>query len=342
MREIACYTSATFSYLDRARVWAESVRRFHPEWEIVLLLSDEAPAGFKFDPDREAFDRIVHISELGIEDWRRWMFGHDIVELCTAVKGTMMDRLLTEGYQRVVYLDPDIALFAPLDEMLDMLERHSVVLTPHVTRAATLMHDIIDNEISSLQHGVYNLGFVAVNNTPAGREYGAWWRDRLMHFCHDDVPNGLFTDQRWCDLVPALFDNVGILRHSGYNVASWNLGHRPVTVTKEGDIFAGDDPLRFFHFTKVNTVGENMLERYSYGRTDVFELLRWYRERLKFHLADGLPTGWWAYGTFADGTPINKSRRLIWRNRSDARELFQDPYACGPGSFKEWCDEHGL
>ena len=33
-----------------------------------------------------------------------------------------------------------------------------------------------------------------------------WWCQRAYRFNRDDVPNGLFTDQRWMDLVPALFD----------------------------------------------------------------------------------------------------------------------------------------
>ena len=44
-----------------------------------------------------------------------------------------------------------------------------------------------------------------MRNGAEGRRFAAWWRDRLHRFCWDDVPGGLFVDQRWCDLVPALF-----------------------------------------------------------------------------------------------------------------------------------------
>lgn len=341
MSKVCCYTSVTYSYLDRARVLAESVKRFHPDWKFVLLLSDEAPAGLRFDPTEENFDEVVTIEQLDIENWRAWMFGHDIVELCTAVKGTMMARLLRAGYENVVYLDPDTAVFSPLDEMMELLERSSVVLTPHIVSPEATQHGVIDNEIGSLKHGVYNLGFVAVRNIADGVAFGNWWRDRLLAYCHDDVPNGLFTDQRWCDLVPALFDGVGVLRHCGYNVASWNLSGRPIAFAPTGEVTAGNMPLRFFHFTKVNTVGEAMLERYSFGRTEVFELLRWYRERLVAHRAEGLPSGWWAYGTYADGTSIRKVERLLWRVRGDLREAFTDPYASGHGSYSEWYAHNG-
>jgi hypothetical protein len=342
VHNVHCYTSITYSYLDRARVLAETVRRFHPDWTMWLLLSDEAPEGFEFDLADENFDHVLTVGELGIPEWRRWMFSHDIVELCTAVKGPMMAHLLEQGAEAVVYLDPDTALFSPLDDVLSMLEQHSVVLTPHLASPEDSLEGVLDNEIGSLKHGVYNLGFVAVRNVPEGSRFARWWRDRLLQFCRDDVPNGLFTDQRWCDLVPALFGGVGVLRNTGYNVASWNLANRPITIGANGSIYAGDHMLRFFHFTKVNSVGEAMLSRYSYGRTEVFELLRWYRSRLSAHEAKNLPKGWWAYGTFVDGTPIRRAHRLTWRDRTEVRAQFADPFGSGPGCFAQWCVTEGI
>jgi hypothetical protein len=343
MPNIHCFTSISFSYLDRARVLGESLRRHHPDWTLWLLLSDVEPEGFTFDLANEPFDRLVRSEELGIPDFIQWTFGHDIVEMCTAVKGAMMHKLLQEEEaEAVVYLDPDTAVFAPLDDVIEMVSRHSVVLTPHVVKAEESLGGILDNEIGSLKHGVYNLGFIAVRVSDEGRRFAAWWRDRLFQFCHDDVPNGLFTDQRWCDLIPALFENVGILRSPAYNVASWNLGQRPITIGADGVIRAAGIPLRFFHFTKVNSVGEGPLRHYAYGDTEVFELLRWYRSRLAKHAVAGLTARWWAYGTYADGSAIPRAHRLTWRIRGDLRQHFADPFAVAPDSYKAWCLAEGI
>ncbi|AFT84806.1 hypothetical protein [Paraburkholderia phenoliruptrix] len=342
MRSVHCYTSVSFSYLDRARVLAESVRKHHPDWTLWLLLSDEAPEGFHFDIAEEPFDYVVTIAELGIPEWKQWAFEHDVVELCTAVKGAMLCRLLDGEADAVVYLDPDTAVFAPLSHVVDRLAKSSVVLTPHLVSPETTSAGVFDNEIGSLKHGVYNLGFVAVRNNMQGREFAEWWRDRLLKFCRDDVANGLFTDQRWCDLVPALFEDVFVLRNPGYNVASWNLATRPIQFQPNGTILAGADQLRFFHFTKVNSVGEAMLERYSFGASDVFELLRWYRSRLAVHRPAGLPANWWMYGTYTDKRPIPRAHRIAWREQVDLRASFKDPFLAGPRGFGEWCRQHGL
>lgn len=340
MAETHCYTSISFSYLDRARVLAESVKRHHPDWTLWLCLSDVEPEGFEFDLADEDFDHVVRVWELDVPPHHQWVFKHDVVELCTAVKGPMLQHILAQGAERVYYIDPDIAVFRPLEHVEAALDSSSVVLTPHLVSKEQTRQGVLDNEISCLKHGTYNLGFVAVRNDDNGRQFAQWWGDRLREFCYDDIPAGLFTDQRWCDLAPALFDGVHILRNTGYNVASWNLSQRPLTITQRGDVFAGNDLLRFFHFTKVNSVGEASLDRASGGHLEVFELLRWYRERLVHHAAVGLPSGWWHYGRYQDGLPIARQHRLIWRDRADLRRVFSDPFQSGPGTFQSWCKDN--
>jgi hypothetical protein len=327
---VQCFTSASFSYLDRVRVLGETLRRHQPDWTFHLCLADEEPPGFTFDPAREPIDRVVRLGELGLPRPRQWIFGHALVELCTAVKGPMLWRLLERGADKVVYLDPDTALFADLGQIETLLEHHAAVLTPHLLAPEEALDAIRDNEIGCLKHGVYNLGFLAVTNTDEGRRFARWWRDRLLAFCFDDIPQGLFTDQRWCDLAPAFFPGVHILRDPGYNVASWNLSRRPITIGEDGVIRAGGRILRFFHFTKVNGPGGVMLERYGGAHLlAVLELLYWYRGRLEANAPAGLPPGWWAYGRYADGSAIPPAHRLAYRTRADLRERFPDPFDAG-------------
>jgi len=333
MSEVHCFTSATYSYLDRVRVLGETLKRHHPDWVLWLCLPDEAPPGLALDHAEEAFNHVVRVNELGIEDLSRWIFEHDIVELCTAVKGPMLCKLLDGGADKVIYLDPDIALFSDLSEVVALLDHRSCVLTPHQVEPDSDPVAIVDNEIGSLKHGIFNLGFLAVAGTKEGRRLAGWWRDRLLQFCFDDVPGGLFTDQRWCDHIPVFFNDVHILRDPGYNVASWNLSRRPISIEEDGTIRAAGQILRFFHFTKVTHVGEIMLERYSSGRIEVFELLNWYRNRLQTHAVAGLPPAWWAYGRYADGTPVQPGHRLAFRQDAALRARHPDPFAAGPAMF---------
>jgi hypothetical protein len=335
MSKVHCFTSVSFSYLDRARVLASTVKKIHPEWILWLCLSDEEPPGFAFDIKNEQFDVLVRITELGIPNLKGWIFKHNIVELCTAVKGPMLCRMLDEGAEKVIYLDPDIALFDSLSPVVSLLDRYSIVLTPHQVTPDQDELAIIDNEMGSLKHGIYNLGFIAVRSDEQGCSCARWWRDRLLMHCYDDISSGLFTDQRWCDLIPAFFDGTFILRNLGYNVASWNLSHRPIEIQTDGSIVAGGEPLRFFHFTKVTSVGETMIARYANGYA-VFELLSWYKRKLRSFAVANIPAGWWAFGKFEDGAAITPQHRRLYRSRNDLQSAFTNPFASGPESYQRW------
>lgn len=330
---VHCFTSASFSYLDRARVLAEGLRRHHPDWTLWLCLVDRLPPGFDFDPNGELFDHIVQVEELQIAEPRRWIFGHDIVEACTAVKGAMVVRLLEVGAKRVIYLDPDIAVFAPLESPLALLEDADVVLTPHLLEPETNSIGVRDNEICALQHGVYNLGFLGVSATDEGWRFARWWRDRLETYCLDDIPAGLFTDQRWCDHVPVFFPGARVVRDPGCNVASWNVAHRPITIDSEGTIYAGAVPLRFFHFTKFVGVGRAILERNSGMSSALEEVMAWYGATLAAHTPKGLPRDWWAYGRYVDGVAISRGHRRRWRVDAGLRERIADPFAITSTEF---------
>lgn len=328
-----CFTSFSYSYLPRARVLAETLRAAHPEWPLYAVVVDRPPPGLA-PPD--GFAGLVDAADLGIPRFQSWLFKHDVIEACTAVKGAMLRHLLAGGAERVVYFDPDIALFHPLTALDGAYAAASVVLTPHQADANDTKLAAHDNELSALRYGIFNLGFLAVRNDAPGRAFAAWWSERLLEACYDDVDRGVFTDQKYCDLAPALFDNVAIARDRGWNVASWNLSRRPIGFADDGGIAVNGDPLAFYHFTKYGGIGDTMTARYAQGRHEPHELWRWYGRRLAAYADAAIPPGWWHYGRFSDGTPISRAARLLYRNRADLQRAFDDPFQAGGGSLLEW------
>lgn len=298
--KIACYTSFTFSYLSKARVLAESLKKYHPDWDLFALITDQLSEQFEFDINREDFDQILWSRDLDIPNFSEWIRTHNIVEACTAVKGAALLHLCHQKYDAIVYLDPDVAVFSPLADVVSFLQEGSeIVLTPHqlTPEAPDDTIAIKDNELCSLTHGVYNLGFLAISTKGEGLKFAQWWRDRLYHYCKEDISKGMFTDQRWCDLIPAFFDNVKILRDPGYNVASWNLSKRNITINNDGEILVNNSILKFFHFTKLGPVGRKMTERYAGDNTEVYEIWSWYSRQVNRNFLPGLPEKYWAYAT---------------------------------------------
>ena len=276
---VHAFTSFSYSYLDRARVLANTLKSLHPDWILWAVVTDKCPEGMDHAWEEEEFDRVLSVYDLIPANTEQWLFGHNVVEACTAVKGAACVKILSEhDCEKLFYFDPDIAIFNPMDEVLDLLDVNSIVLTPHQLQGEPrqAIQAIQDNELTSLTHGVYNLGFIAIANDSEGRRFASWWDDRLRDWCHDRKEIGVFVDQKWCDLVPCFFDGVKILRDPGYNVASWNLSHRTVGFDADGMLTVNDRPLRFFHFTKLGPIGDIMTQRYAQDNFEVYELWLWY------------------------------------------------------------------
>ena len=335
------YTSFTYAYLSRARILARSVRARHPDWTLWAFLVDRPPDGFDDSLWQGEFDHVVDAATLFPGVWRRWIFKHEIVEACTAIKGQALLHLLASGAEKVIYLDPDIAVFHDLSGVANTLDASSLVLTPHQVDPNLTEREVGDNELSSMKTGVYNLGFLAVRNDAVGRQIAKWWTSRLFHACYDDVANGIFTDQKYFDLIPGLFSGVHVERDPGYNVASWNLSRRDIEILGSGDIRVNGALLRFYHFTKINSDGDSMTERYADGRLAVFEIWHWYKRSLKQLTLDGVPPRYWRYHCFDDGAPIAKAARMMYRLRPALGDAFPDPFASGPGSYQDWFAANG-
>lgn len=332
------YTSITSNYLPKARVLAASVRRHDAQARFHLLLSDRPPDGF--DLAAEPFDTVLGLEDLPIANPKAWAFGHALVEMCTAVKGIgALEIVRRHQPEKLFYFDPDIVVFGGLDALGAELDRHAVLLTPHLTDPEPGRAGILDNEISALKHGIYNLGFIGVRCEGEGLRCLQWWSDRLLEFCRDDIPNGLFTDQRWADLIPAMFDGVRILREPQYNVATWNLSNRSATGSAPDAILVNGRPLGFYHFSGFDSgAQEAMLKAYGSDSPVLFELRRWYIEQCRAQGQDVLGGLACVYARYDNGEAITKMQRILYRERADLRAAFPDPFATGEParSYLHW------
>jgi len=242
MSKTCYFTIVSNNYRHFARTLVASVHAHSPEVDaFVAICDDPLPGG---DP-RDAYAEIS-IRELGLPKFDRFTFQYTILELNTAIKPWVIETLFDRGYERVIYFDPDIKVYGPIAPILARLDHADIVLTPHLT-------DRLDDgkhpsELAILQSGSYNLGFIALRRSDETRRFVAWWQSKLLRDCVVDIPRGLFTDQKWIDLVPGMYGGVAIERDPGWNVAYWNLNHRHV-IQSDGTFSVNGQPLLFFHFS---------------------------------------------------------------------------------------------
>jgi glycosyltransferase involved in cell wall biosynthesis len=256
------------NYLPQARVLARSFLDHHPRGRVVVLVLDAPGDGLRSDEPFEVLapDDLFPPSQR--RELRRMMAIYQVVELATALKPFLLRHLVVDrGEPSATYLDPDIAVFAPLDDIAAAAVDNGVVLTPHRLTAVPDDGFQPDEQVFA-QCGAYNLGFVAVS--AAALPFVDWWARRCRRDCVEAMPEGLFVDQRWAELGAAYFPPF-VLRDPGCNVAYWNLDERPLTrgAGAGGGLRAGDAPLRFLHLSGYDPGEPHLLSRWFAGHPRV-------------------------------------------------------------------------
>ncbi|HEV7766870.1 MAG TPA: glycosyltransferase [Thermoanaerobaculia bacterium] len=252
------FTIIARNYLARARVLAASLARHNPGTRLHVIVLD--------DPDRtiapEPSFAILRADELPFDppsDFYTMAAIYDVTELATAIKPWAFGHFFDRGAAVAIYLDPDIEIFDSLGPLEALTREHTILLTPHITEPLPVDAKRPD-ERDLLMSGIYNLGFLGLS-AEATQTFLPWWRERLRRDCLNDPSQGLFVDQKWIDLAPALFAP-GILKDPGYNVAYWNLPHR--ILTRDGDrILVNGQPLRFFHYSGFSPRAPYLLSKHQ-------------------------------------------------------------------------------
>lgn len=322
------FTSICMNYLPKALVLGESLKKHNKNVKfVVVLLEREIPDCWPKKAEK-IIDKVILAKDLGFEDFDKFIFKHSIVEASTSVKGKALVYLLEHESDKVVYIDPDIKIYNSLNELSKMLDEHEIILTPHLTIPEQNEIDIQNNELCALQHGVYNLGFVAVRNGEEGMKFARWWDNRLGLYCYDDIPRGIFTDQRWCDLAPAYFD-VYILKNPGYNMAPWNLSTRKITY-KNNKILVNDKyELVFFHYSGFDSgANETVFNYYVPDKTNyIYKLREEYVNEMNENEQSSIGKYPWTYNFYFNGEPINRDIRKQYRDTKLFTSIEENPFA---------------
>lgn len=345
----AC-TIVTRSYLPRARVVAASFLRSHPDGRFTALVIDD-PGG-RFDGSDEPFDVIrPDVLDIAEDEYALLASIYDVVGLASALKPKLLEYLIDGSGGPVLFLDSDMEVFAPLNDLAELAEQHGVVLSPH-TISSPPDDGLHLSETALLRTGVFNSGFLATG-TSAGA-FLEWWWTRVRRDCIEDPNDGLFYEQRWLDLAVPEFGPY-VLRDVTVNVAFWNLHERHMTRAADGRWLVNGAPLRLFHFSGYDTdtpflltVHQATAPRILFSEHPLLkELCDGYADRLT-------AAGWerfrrlsYGYARTGTGFPIDlRSRRLLREAVLDAEDAGEPipPRPFGPSAgeghgFVEWLQQ---
>ena len=116
------------NFVPHARVLAESLAEHHPGCRLdVLVLDAPEPSGSRGPFRWLSFDALP-LSRAEINR-RRTMY--DTAALASSLRGPLLEACLARNEGPVLYLDADMLVLAPLDDVEALAQRHGIVLTPH-------------------------------------------------------------------------------------------------------------------------------------------------------------------------------------------------------------------
>lgn len=343
--EIVACTIISKNYLSLARAWNASFRRHHPGAKTYVLLVDRLEGAF--DPAQEDFE-LIEVDQLGIPEFTDFAFKYTILEINTAVKPYFLDYLFRErGVERLLYFDPDIFLFAPVEKIRGALRGADILLTPHILSPIPPDGKRPD-EMNLLVSGAFNLGFIGLKRGETASRFLTWWQTRVFDHCFSSPERGLFTDQKWMDLVPTIFPDVAVLKDPGYNAAYWNL-HERLALSREEDAYRiGEDPLVFFHFSGLDPDRPEEVSRHQ-SRFRLRHLSGAHRQLFSEYVDAIRKEGWeeskrwnYSFGRFRDGVRIPEYVRRLYYGQGESRSRWGDPFSAeNAGSFRAWLLEPG-
>jgi glycosyltransferase involved in cell wall biosynthesis len=210
--------------LARVRVLAATLHEHQPDATLSVLLLDAEP---------ESVGAVEHAQLLGFDEVVGERGGliaaaNPPRALALAVLPYLARHLMDGGDDSLVYLGAGQRVLGELEELADLVSRHQIVL---VARSVADSSDAPGDGLAfagDRSYGAFSRELLALRNGPATRALLAAWP---AYFASGD-DDGAGAASAWIDGVPAIAEDVAVLRSSGY-------GLDPLTLARH---FTAGDP----------------------------------------------------------------------------------------------------
>ena len=326
--DVAVVTVTTRNYLYRARALLASVKDLIPGALRLACCVD--PLENNLHPSGEDY-LLVEASSLSLPRYPHLVLALNPTALCCALKPhAILHAFQQSGIKRVIYLDNDIGLYRTPSELLDALEQHSFVVTPH--HLAPLPQGAEPNELGLNSYGIFNAGMFALRKCTEAMDFIEWWGQWLLDPRHLESHWGY--DQAWLNYVPVYCPGAKILLDAGYNVAFWNILERDLWLD-QGNCFCGSRPITAFHFSNFDeNYPMEILSRgsvYCIPPTPATKALASQLAESWTRFGRDQCLGWrYGYECWSNGEKIAESQRArikcLWDDLPPAIDLFSERF----------------
>jgi lipopolysaccharide biosynthesis glycosyltransferase len=235
-------TISTAGHLYKVYALAESLQQQRSDFLLHVLVTD-ANDSYNFANCKFYSLKDIEQSPTAASIIAKYKGNSDKLRWCN--KPIMMQYLLNQGIaDKVIYLDNDLFFYADYSFLFDLLDEHSIILTPHYYKANP--NDEQNWLEANFKVGLYNAGFVGANKK--GLDSLQWWAECCLYRCEKSPLRGLFDDQKYLDLIPVHDSLAHVVRHLGCNIAGWNQEYCKRETAGNQVLINGKYPIVFIHY----------------------------------------------------------------------------------------------
>lgn len=246
MKAICSITSV--SHLYKTFVLADSLVKYGMSLHVLLIDNDQRSKPVR----QEAYSSTIHwisLNELDrtqVTQLKR-KYNENSDEFRWGLKPVLL-KFLCQTKEQVCYVDNDIYFLHSPDPLFEKFEQNKILLTPHFYPHQPSIKGANWFE-ANFQVGVYNAGFVGVRSDAV--DFLSWWFEVCLYGIRKSYFRGLFDDQKYLDLVPAIFQPVYVHNMPTWNYAAWNAWFPGIKFVN-GGLFIDEYPVVFVHFATLS------------------------------------------------------------------------------------------
>jgi glycosyltransferase involved in cell wall biosynthesis/SAM-dependent methyltransferase len=309
----AC-TIVTRRELARARVLAATFHEHHPDAGFVVLVLDGVKGA-----DAVAGARVVTLEEIAGSASGMLAAGNPQDALDAVVLPRLLRSLQGEQRRPLLYLAAGLRVLGPLDELESLLDEHELVL---VSRAVAELGEPDQAFGARVGGGAISNRVLAISGGARAEGVLTAWPEYFV--------DGARAVYDWFDGIPAIGEDVAVLRDAGYGVDPYTLSASQVG-NGAAPLRVDGRPVRIFDFSTLDPLAP---ERPNRARTDArLNSIPALDELRRRHAQELIAAGWtedskraWRFAALRDGAHMGEvMRRLLLEGIAEGR-LSESPY----------------
>jgi hypothetical protein len=235
-------THVNRGYLAKGLALYESLVRHHPDVKLFMLCLDAEAHGVLSSLGLDRLHLVPH-EEFADEVMLAARRNRSEREYCYTCSASFPRWLLRNRPEidLLAYIDADTCFFGDPEPLFEELGDGSISIIEHRFPDFWKEHEAA---------GIYNSGWACFRRDRNGLACVEWWHERCVEWCGDRLEGDRYSDQKYLEQWPILFEGVVVLQHKGADVAPWNVPNYRIH-SKNGSVLVDEELLIFYHFCGV-------------------------------------------------------------------------------------------